>query len=101
MPSKRRLAQLHDARLAREKAKKRKVEQSLPTAQSGNKPLRTDTSDSDELNNSESATWFWNMSANESKSESDEGGQLDEDEPDFESRTKEAVPLQPVTKEIC
>lgn len=41
------------------------------------------------------------MSANESESESDEGGQSDEDEPDFESRTKAAVPLQPVTKKIC
>lgn len=93
MPSKRRLAQLHDARLAREKAKKRKVEQSLPTAQSCNKPPRTDTidsNDSDDSNDSKSATWFWNMSANKSESESDEGGQLDEDEPDFESRTEAA-----------
>ena len=77
------------------KRKKRKVEQSLPTAQSCNKPLHADTSDS------ETATWFWNMSANESESESDEGGQLDEDEPGFESRTEAAVPLQPVTKEEC
>ena len=60
MPSKRRLAQLHDARLvAVEKAKKRKVEQSLPTAQSGNKPLRTiDTSGSED---SEAGTWFWQI----------------------------------------
>ena len=104
MPFKRRLVQLHDARLvAIEKAKKRKVEQSLPTAQSCNKPLRTDTSDLDDSDDSEAATWFWNMSANESESEfeSDEGGQSDEDEQDFESRTEVAVPLQPVAKEIC
>ena len=70
MPSKRCLVQLHDTRLAAvEKAKKRKVEQSLSTAQSHNKPLRTiDTSDS------EAGTRFWHMSANESESESDERG---------------------------
>ena len=71
----------------------------MSTAQSRNKPLRTiDTSDSED---SEAGTWFWHMSANESESESDEGGQSDEDEPDFEPRTEAAVPLQPVSKEIC
>ena len=69
--------------------------------QSENKPLRTNTSNSNDVNNSESATWFSNMSANESKSELDKGGQLDEEKPDFESKTKVAVPLQAVTKEIC
>ena len=88
------------------RGKKRKNEKlnnqyQVPTAQSQNKPLRTDTSDSDDLNNSESGTWFWNMSANESEHESDEVGQVDEEEPDIESRTEVAVPLQPVTKEIC
>ena len=49
----------------------------------------------------ESTTWFWNMSANESESESDKGGQLDKEEPDFESKTEAAVPLQPFMTEIC
>ena len=72
MPSKRRLAQLLDARLAAvEKAKKRKVEQSLSTAQSCNKPPRTiDTSDSKD---SDAGTWFWHMCADESESKPDEG----------------------------
>lgn len=74
MPSKRRLAQLHNARLAREKTKKREVDQSIPTAQPHDEPFCTDASDSDDLNNPESVIWFWNMSANESESESDEGG---------------------------
>ena len=93
MPSKQRLAQLHNAQLAREKAKKWKIEQSLPTAQSENELLHTDTIDLDNVDNLESATWFWNMSANKSKSESDKGGQLVEEEPNFESKTKVAVPL--------
>lgn len=40
------------------------------------------------------------MNANESKSQSNEGGQLDEEEPNFESKTKAAIPYQSVTKEI-
>ena len=76
------------------------MHRSIPTAQSQNKPFSTNISDSDNLNNSESATWFWNMSANDSESELDKKGQIDEEEPDIESRTKVAVPLQPVTKEI-
>lgn len=91
MPSKRRLAQLHNARLARKKAKKQKVKQSLSSAQSCNKSPRTDTID---LNDSEYVTWFWNMSAHKSKSESDKGGQLDKDEPDFESRTEVAKEIR-------
>ena len=41
------------------------------------------------------------MSANESKFESDKGGQVDEKKPDIKSRTKVVVLLQPVTKKIC
>ena len=41
------------------------------------------------------------MSANESESESNKRGQSDEYEPDFEPRTKAAVPFQLVSKEIC
>lgn len=41
------------------------------------------------------------MSVNESESESDEEGQLDKEEPGFESKTEVAVSLQPITKEIC
>ena len=41
------------------------------------------------------------MSANESESESDKEGQLDEEEPDFKSKTEVTISLQPVTKEIC
>ena len=52
------------------------------------------------MDNLESMTWFWNMSANKSESELDEGRQLDEEKPDFEFKTKVAVSLQPVIKEI-
>ena len=75
MPSKRHLAQLHDARLAAvEKVKKRKVKQLLSTAQSCNKPLHT--IDKSDLEDSEAETWFWHMSANESESELDERGTI-------------------------
>lgn len=40
------------------------------------------------------------MSANESESELDKERQLDEEKPDFESKTKTAIPFQPITKEI-
>lgn len=64
----------------------------MSTAPSRNKPLRTiDTSDSEDA---EAEIWFWHMSANESEYKSDEGGQSNEDEPDFEPRT-EAVPPSP------
>ena len=101
MPFKQRLVQLHDAQLAREKAKKQKVKQSLPTAQSENKPFYTDTNNLDNVDNVEYTTLFSNMSANESESELDKGGQLDKEEPDFESKTKAAILFQSVTKEIC
>lgn len=44
---------------------------------------------------------FWSINAHESESESDEGRQLYENEPDSESRTEVAVPPQPITKETC
>lgn len=71
MLSKQCFVQLHYAQLTRKKAKKRKIEQLLLTIQSENKLLHTDTSDLDNINNWKSATWFWNISTNESAFESD------------------------------
>lgn len=56
MYSKRRLPQLQNARLAKEKVKKQRVEQLLQTTQSCDKPLRIDTNNLDNLNNLKSAT---------------------------------------------
>ena len=56
MASKQCLAQLYDAQLAKKKAKKQKVKQLLPTTQFKNKPLCIDTSNSNNVDNLESAT---------------------------------------------
>lgn len=107
MPSKRRLTQLHSARLiAVENVKKRKLEQSqqFSIAQSRIKDnqLRThDTSDTEDTEG-ESGSWFWHISANESESES-EDGEVDEDVFDLEDdqpMTKKPVASQGAPKQI-
>ena len=76
--SKRRLTQLHKARLnAVENVKKQKLEQSqqFSIAQSriGDEQLRTnDTSDTEDMEG-EGEILYWHMSANESESESEDG----------------------------
>lgn len=110
MPSERRLEQLKTARLvAAEQAKKREIEVDSTLQPGINDQLcNVDTSDISETDNSEKAnrTWFWNLSANESCSDSEEkppgkrelgegGLDVELEEP----RSEEAVPLRNAVKE--
>lgn len=111
MPSKRRLEQLKNARLvAAEQAKKRKIEVDTTLQPGINDQLcNVHTSDTSDTDDSEEAngTWFWNLSVNESCSDSEEEPQgkrqLDEGGLDVEleePRSEEAVPLRNAVKEI-
>ncbi len=97
MTSKRQRAQRNAARVAsNEVFKKRRLEaRSLPTVQSkidDDKLSTIDTSDTE----GEEETWFWNESANETNSDTEEDGD-DVDGLDLdleESRTERAVKLR-------
>lgn len=81
MPSKRCLEQLKSARAVHQSLKKRKPEASLVlNSEIDNDKLSTaDKSDAE----GESGTWFWNESADESDSDTEEEGEVDEDGSDL------------------
>lgn len=57
-----------------------------------NKPLCTNTSNLNNIDNLKSVTWFLNISTNKSESKSNKERLLDKEKPDFESKI-EAVLL--------
>ena len=110
MTSKRRLAQLQNARLASVTYfKKRKLEQThRPYTEQpridDNELSTNDTGDTGDTNadKDEEGTWFWNQSANELESDSECNGYSNE-EGDLGpegSRTEEEAPPQKRAKEI-
>ena len=111
MTSKRRLAQLQNARLASvAHFKKRKLERThhpnteQPRIDDNELSTTDDTGDTDDTDadTDEEGTWFWNQSANELESDSECDGYSDE-EGDLGpegSRTEEEAPPQKRPKEI-
>ena len=113
MPSKRRLEQLRNARLVTaEQRKKQKIEEisnTTTTAQPSihhNQLCNDDTHDTDDTEGVD--IWFWNCSANESCSDSEEeteagGKQSDKEDLDVgvkKLRIEKAAPLRNAVKEI-
>ncbi len=91
MPSKRRLDQLKSARAVAVQACKK-----IKSKASSVLNAHPDTSDTED----ESGTWFWNESANESGSDTEEGDDDEENELDLEVKESRAVSSEVPKKEI-